>query len=125
MRSAFSELAWDIHNVVRDSDPVVLRTTMSGHQTGPFVTYDNDANIKVVFPARGKRFAVTQTHWFRMREGKIAEHWANRDDLAMAEQLGWTPPTPLYLSRMLLSRQRARRAAKESSRPGDIEKTSN
>lgn len=81
------------------------------------MAYDDEANIKVVFPPRGKRFAVTQTHWFRMRDGKIVEHWANRDDLAMGEQLGWTPSTPLYLSRMLLSRRRARRAAQKPSRP--------
>jgi hypothetical protein len=36
---------------------------------------------------------------WRVRNGKIAEHWANRDDLGMGEQLGWTPPTPLYLAR--------------------------
>jgi hypothetical protein len=46
-----------------------------------------------------------------MRDGKVAEHWANRDDLGMGQQLGWTPPTPLYLARMLLARRRVRRAA--------------
>jgi hypothetical protein len=44
----------------------------------------------------------------------VAEHWANRDDLGMAEQLGWTPPSPLYLARMVLGRRRARRAAQRS-----------
>jgi predicted ester cyclase len=119
LRSAFSGLAWEIHDGVHDGDLVVLHTTMSGQQTGPFVSYDDDANIDVVFPPRGKRFAVTQTHWFRMRDGKIAEHWANRDDLGMAEQLGWIPPSPLYLSRMLLARRRARSAAQKLLRPND------
>jgi hypothetical protein len=64
-----------------------------------------------VFPPRGRRFAVTQTHWFRMRDGKVAEHWANRDDLGMGQQLGWTPPTPSCIVRMLLARRRVRRAA--------------
>ena len=114
LRGAFSELAWEIHDVVHDGDLVVVHATMSGRQTGPFTAYGADAKIKVVFPPRGRRFAVTQTHWFRMRDGKIAEHWANRDDLGMGEQLGWTPPTPLYLARMLLSRQRARRADQRS-----------
>lgn len=114
LRTAFSDLAWEIHTVVHEGDMVVVHATMSGRQTGPFVAYSADATIKAVLPPRGRRFAVTQTHWFRMREGKVAEHWANRDDLAMGEQLGWTPPTPLYLARMLLARRRARRAAQTS-----------
>ncbi len=46
-----------------------------------------------------------------MRDGKVAEHRANRDDLGMGQQLGWTPPTPAYVVRMLLARRRVRRAA--------------
>jgi hypothetical protein len=48
-----------------------------------------------------------------MKDGKVAEHWANRDDRSMGEQLGWTPPTPIYLASMLLARRRARRHAAE------------
>ena len=36
----------------------------------------------------------------------IIEHWANRDDLGMAKELGWVPPTPAYLFKMA----RAKRA---------------
>jgi hypothetical protein len=45
-----------------------------------------------------------------MRDGKVAEHGANRDDLGMSRQLGWNPPTPAYLIRMLAARRRARRS---------------
>ena len=42
----------------------------------------------------GKPFATTQSHWFRIADGKVMEHWANRDDLGIAIQLGWfVPPT--------------------------------
>jgi hypothetical protein len=78
-------------------------------QTGPFVAYRPDAKVAAVFPPRGRTFTVTQTHWFRMKDGKVAEHWANRDDLGMGQQLGWNPPTPLYLARMLLASRRAHR----------------
>jgi predicted ester cyclase len=111
LRSAFSELAWEIHDAVQDDDLVVVHATMSGRQTGPFVAYGPDGTVTAVFPPLGRRFAVTQTHWFRMRDGKVAEHWANRDDLGMGQQLGWTPPTPPYIVRMLLARRRMRRAA--------------
>ncbi|GAA3341062.1 hypothetical protein GCM10020358_30970 [Amorphoplanes nipponensis] len=115
LRTAFSDLAWEIHDAARDGDLVVVHATMSGRQTGPFVSYEPDGSIGAVFPPRGRRFAVTQTHWFRMRDGRVAEHWANRDDLGMGRQLGWTPPSPAYLVRMLLARRRARRAAAAAS----------
>jgi predicted ester cyclase len=111
LRSAFSDLAFEIHDTVQDDDLVVVHATMSGRQTGPFVGYGPDGAVAVVFPPLGRRFAITQTHWFRMRDGHVAEHWANRDDLGMGQQLGWTPPTPPYIVRMLLARRRMRRAA--------------
>ena len=111
LRKAFSDLAWEIHDIVQEGDVVVAHVTMSGRQTGPFVAYEPDGSIAAVFPPLGRSFAVTQTHWFRMRDGRVAEHWANRDDLGMGQQLGWTPPTPPYIARMLLARRRERRAA--------------
>ncbi|WP_319454116.1 MULTISPECIES: ester cyclase [unclassified Mycobacterium] len=108
LRSAFSELTWDVHEAVQDGNLVVVHATMRGRQTGPFVSYGPDARPVMAFPPRGRSFAVTQTHWFRMAEGKVIEHWANRDDLGMGQQLGWTPPSPVYLVRMLLARRRAR-----------------
>ncbi|MEV0335061.1 ester cyclase [Nocardia sp. NPDC050717] len=59
------------------------------------------------FPPTGRTFAMTESHWFRMREGKIFEHWANRDDLGMARQLGWLPPSPWYLLRSMRLKGRA------------------
>jgi predicted ester cyclase len=110
LRAAYSDLRWQVHDAVQDGDLVVLHATMSGRQTGPFTAYGEDASVAMVFPPTGREFAVTQTHWFRMRDGRIAEHWANRDDRSLGEQLGWTPPTPAYLARMLLARRRARQA---------------
>ena len=109
LRTAFSDLTWKVHDVAHDNDLVVVHATMSGRQTGPFIAYRPDAKVAAVFPPRGRTFTVTQTHWFRMNDGKVAEHWANRDDLGMGQQLGWNPPTPLYLARMLLASRRARR----------------
>lgn len=111
LHSAFSDLRWEVHDSVAEGDLVVLHATMSGRQTGPFVGYDADARPKVVFPPTGRRFAVTQTHWFRVRDGLAVEHWANRDDRGLGEQLGWTPPSPAYLVTMLVATRRARRRA--------------
>ncbi len=111
LRGAYADLRWDIHDIVAEDNLVVLHATMSGRHTGTFVAYGADARPAQAFPPTGKRFATTQTHWFRVADGKVIEHWANRDDLGTATQLGWTPPSPLYMLRMLLATRRARREA--------------
>jgi predicted ester cyclase len=109
LREAFAELRWEIHDVIVQGDLVALHCTMRGRHVKPFVGYGADARPKEAFPPTGREFASTQSHWFRIRDGLIAEHWANRDDLGTAEQLGWVPPTPLYLVKMALAKRRARR----------------
>lgn len=79
----------------------------------PASRYDADARPAQAFPPTGRTFATTQTYWFRIADEKVIEHWANRDDLSAAMQLGWTPPSPLYLARMLLA---SRRAPQEAGR---------
>ena len=111
LRDAYADLRWDVHDVVAEGDVVVLHATMSGRHTGTFVGYETDGRPEQAFPPTGKTFAATQSHWFRVADGKVIEHWANRDDLGSAKQLGWIPPSPLYLLRMLLATRRARREA--------------
>ena len=108
LRTAFSDLAFEIHEVVEDGDLVVVHNTMSGRHDGDFVTWADGA-IGVVMPPTGREFASTQTHWLRFRDGLIVEHWANRDDFGTAEQLGWAPPGPAFLFRQVRATRRARR----------------
>ena len=108
LREAYADLKWDIHDVVAEDELVVIHATMSGRQVKPFVTYDAQAVPAQAFPSNGRTFAVTQSHWFRVQDGLVIEHWANRDDLGNAMQLGWIPPTPLFLLRMFLATRRAR-----------------
>jgi predicted ester cyclase len=106
LRDAYAELRWVVHQGAAEGDLVVLHATMSGRHVGTFVKYNDAARPVQAFPPTGKRFATTQTHWFRIADDKIIEHWANRDDLGTAMQLGWTPPSPRYLARMLLATRR-------------------
>ena len=39
----------------------------------------------------GKRVSPQQSHWFRVVDGKVAEHWAVRDDLGTLRQVGALP----------------------------------
>jgi predicted ester cyclase len=109
LRGAFEDLRWEIGEVIAEGDLVVVHCTMKGRHTRVFVDYDEDANVGQAFPATGRTFASTQTHWLRIVDGKVIEHWANRDDLGTALQLGWVPPTPLYLARALFAKRKAAR----------------
>jgi predicted ester cyclase len=108
LRTAFSELAFEVHEVLEDGDLVVVHNTMSGRHTGDFVSWDQ-GQVKVVMPPTGREFASTQTHWLRFRDGLVVEHWANRDDFGTAEQLGWAPPSPAFLFRQVRATRRTRR----------------
>lgn len=84
LRRTFPDLAHDVHGVVAEGDLVALHTTMSGRQDGPFVPYGLEPT--------GRRIEITTMHVFRVEDGRIAEHWAVRDDLAMLRQLGLALP---------------------------------
>ncbi|MEV0248886.1 ester cyclase [Nocardia sp. NPDC050712] len=109
LRGAYADLRHTIEDAVVDGDLVALHTTMYGRHVGPFVAYGADGQVDQVFPPTGKTFAVTQSHWLRIADGKVIEHWANRDDLGQAVQLGWVPPTPVYLVRMAWAKRKAKR----------------
>ena len=111
LRAAFADLHYDIHQVVANGDLVAVNSTMNGHHVAPFVVYTDDGQVDTAFPATNKTFAMTQSHWFRIEDGKVIEHWANRDDLGQAKQLGWLPPTPAYLIRMIRAKSLAKRTS--------------
>jgi hypothetical protein len=95
---------------VADGNLVAVNTTMNGRHVAPWAVYTDDGTVDTVFPPTNKTFAMTQSHWFRIEDGKITEHWANRDDIGMARQLGWIPPTAAYLIKMASAKRRAKRS---------------
>ena len=109
MHAAFEGLRWDVEDLVAEGDLVVARTVMRGRQVAPFATYGPDGRVAQVFASNGRSFAASQTHWYRLAEGRIIWHAANRDDLGQARQLGWVPPTPAFLVRSALARRRRSR----------------
>ena len=108
LRAAFAGLHYDIHHALVDGTLAAVNSTMHGRHVAPWAVFTEDGALDTVFPPTGRTCAVTQSHWFRVDDGKIIEHWANRDDLGMAKQLGWIPPTPAYLFKMVRAKRRAR-----------------
>lgn len=115
LRGWFEDLAFEVHDIAAEGDLVVVHNTMSGRQTGVATIYGEGGRLEQAMPATGERFATTQTHWFRLRDGLVVEHWANRDDQGTAMQLGWIPPSPWYLLKMAMATRKARR--REATRP--------
>ena len=79
--SVFPDHHFDIEDAAADRDTVAVRGTCSGTHKGELWG----------IPPTGERFAVQQSHWFRVSGGKVAEHWALRDDLGLLKQLGVLP----------------------------------
>jgi predicted ester cyclase len=78
----YPDLRMDIEALVAEDDLVVARILSVGTYTGG--TH--------VVPPTGRSFNARQTHWFRVADGKLAEHWATRDDLRTMLQLGVIKP---------------------------------
>ena len=80
--SQFPDLRMRIDAIVADGDLVAALVASSGTNRGP---------LNGVLPPTGRSFAARQSHWFRIRDGRLAEHWATRDDLSAMIQLGVVP----------------------------------
>ena len=87
-RTAFPDLHYTVDALLADADQVVSQCTLSGTQHGPL-----PLRGWALLPVTGQQFTVQQMHRFRLRDGKIVEHWAVRDDLGMLEQLGHVDPS--------------------------------
>jgi predicted ester cyclase len=111
---AFTQMRFEVNQVAVSGNLVALHATFHARQHGPFVVYDSpDGHVTDVFPSNGRSFAVRHTHWITVSNGLVSEHDAVRDDLGMAKQLGWIPPNPVYISRMILALMQERRAGQK------------
>jgi len=117
LHRAFTDMRFEFHETAINGNRVALYVTFHARQHGPFVVHDSpDAKVTDVFPSTGRTIAVKQTHWFTISDGAISEHDAVRDDLGMAKQLGWIPPKPVYVSRMIFALMKERRVTRQPKR---------
>lgn len=84
-RHAMPDIQITILDEIFAADKVVHRWSLTG----------TDAGGVMGMPASGKSLTFTGTTTVRMNdEGKIAERWANVDELGLLQQLGVVPPPP-------------------------------
>jgi len=72
----------EIEDQVAEGDKVVTRLTGFGHHEG---------DLPGPLPATGADIRQTAVAIHRIADGKIAEHWSDRDDLGLMQQLGVIP----------------------------------
>src|SRR6186713_2143344 len=85
--AVFPDFHYHIEESTAEGDCVVCKVTMTGtHRGQPAVREAFSGMLNGVAPT-GKSVKVLQFHSFRIRDGKIAEHAALRDDMGMVQQL--------------------------------------
>jgi steroid delta-isomerase-like uncharacterized protein len=78
LRAAFPDVRFVLDEVIAENDIVAVRYRWEGTHGGPFLGME----------ATGRRVAVRGMDFYRFKNGRIAEHWDNMDELAMLTQLG-------------------------------------
>ncbi|MGA8542074.1 MAG: ester cyclase [Thermoplasmata archaeon] len=85
--SYFSHSLHTLHEMIAEGDWVAVRTTCTGtHTESPELPVNG--GMFVGLKPTGRSYTVQQIHMFRIVDGKLTEHWANRDDLGAARQIG-------------------------------------
>lgn len=72
---------WTLEDLVAEGDRVVARLTVRGTHLGSQIPF------LIGIAPTGRLITWTHHHTFRFAHGKIAEHWANRDDLGFLRQV--------------------------------------
>jgi steroid delta-isomerase-like uncharacterized protein len=80
--AGFSDYHGEIEEILGEGDKVVTRTRWSGTQDGPFLGR----------PATGNKVQFSTADFYRIENGKLAEHWDVVDSLPRAIALGLVSP---------------------------------
>lgn len=79
--AGISDPTMTIDDIIAEGDRVAVRLTSSATHTGEFMG----------MPASGKRYEIGEIHIFRLRDGRVCEHWHQADFVGMMKQLGASP----------------------------------
>lgn len=80
-RSAFSDLHFQVDEMIAADDKIVARITVTGTNDGPFMN----------MPPTGNKISYKGIDIFRLVNGIVVEHWGIGDNAKMMEQLAAVP----------------------------------
>jgi steroid delta-isomerase-like uncharacterized protein len=80
IRTAFPDLRQEVEDIIAEGDRVAARLVVRGTHTGAWEL--------LPVPPSGRTVEWTETHVVRMQDGRIVEHWENRDELGLLQRLG-------------------------------------
>ena len=90
----FPDFKQEIVEIVAVGDSVIVREKMRGTHEGVGRIPVNGGMLVGVAPT-GRHYQVDAIHWYKLKDGKITDHYAVRDDLKMMQDLGLSPkPAP-------------------------------
>jgi steroid delta-isomerase-like uncharacterized protein len=78
---AFPDLHVEVHDMVAEGDRVAVRSSFSGTHQGEFMG----------IPATGVHATTSAVEFYRMQDGRQAEHWGGPDMASLLQQLGVIP----------------------------------
>ncbi len=78
LHGGLSDIKMPIDEVITEGDRVLARLRFQGRHTGEFQG----------IPATGKAVDIVVMDYFRIADGRLAEHWALMDNLTMLKQIG-------------------------------------
>jgi steroid delta-isomerase-like uncharacterized protein len=82
IRNAIPDLNITIEDMLAEGTTVASRWVTKGTHKG---------DLMGAKPT-GNKISVSETAVFRVKDGKVVEAWANRDDLGFLQQIGLIPP---------------------------------
>jgi steroid delta-isomerase-like uncharacterized protein len=74
---ALADVHFTIEDEIAEGDRVAVRVTASARQVGEVGGQ----------PATGRSYTIGEIHIFRLRDGKVIEHWHQYDQVGRAKQL--------------------------------------
>ena len=99
IKTTFPDWSFTIQDIVAQGHTVAVRCRFRGTHEGTGQLPVN-GGLMIGVPPTHKQMDVQHIHWFVVKEGLIAEHWASRDDIAMMQQLGLLPETKFDFSKL-------------------------
>jgi predicted ester cyclase len=87
LHRTFPDMALDTLDTVAEDDWIVTHCLFSGTHRGVAKLPHHNGVLLGVTPTR-RLVAIREVHFYRVANGKIAEHYAYTDDVALMRQLG-------------------------------------